>query len=99
MIDGAVETSYMRLLKDPILERVRVAIDKTTFVYELRQLSGRRPVDALIALAREYNEKRADPSYLVDTFIINGPNGGFSEVNVKTGEVKPKGPYPILPMV
>ena len=99
MIDGAVEASYTELIKDPILKKVRAAVDKSEFVYELRQLSGRRPVDVLIGLAKEYNAKRADPMYLVENFIINGSNGSFSEVNVRTGEVKSKLPYPVLPMV
>ena len=99
MIDVAVESNYTRLINDPILQKVRAAVEKSAFLYELRQLSGRRPVDVLIKLAKEYNATRADTSYRVETFVINGPNGGFSEVDMHTGEVRPKQPYQVLPMI
>ena len=101
IVDGSSSgSSPSTAIKDPLVQQVQTAIDKTAFVYTLRQLSARgSPVDELVRLAREYNDTRARPDYLVDTFIIENGRGGYSEVDVKTGEVVPKEPYPILPIV
>lgn len=86
-------------IKDPLVQQVQAAVGKTEFVYALRQLSATRPVDVLVKLARDYNATRAAPEYRVETFVTDNGKGDFREVNVETGEVKPRDPYPILPII
>ncbi|MBI2657574.1 hypothetical protein HYX08_02660 [Candidatus Woesearchaeota archaeon] len=104
MIDAFVNgnknhPSPSNAIKDPLVQQVQAAVGKTEFVYALRQLSATRPVDVLIKLAKDYNATRARPEYQVETFVIDNGKGGFSEVDVKSGEVWHKGPYPILPII
>lgn len=85
---------------DDLIQRARTATDKVGFVYDLRLLHARgRPVSELVGLARDYNERRALPNYQVTNFVIEDGNGGFNEVDVKTGEVREKRPYQVLPVI